>query len=100
MRFDTPVYFQRVISGDYDATTGNYGPDVVHETKIYASVTNTGTETLKIVYGGLKQNSLTLRLQNHYNAPYDRIRINDKLYNVDRSRKLRIKHTFVVSEVQ
>ena len=97
MRFDTPVYFQRVISGDYDATTGDYGPDVVHETQVYASVTNTGTAKLNLVYGALKQDSLTVRLQNHYNMPYDRLRIGNALYNVDMSRKLRNKHTFIVS---
>ena len=100
MRFDTPVYFQSIISGDYDAATGNYGPDVVHETLVYASVTNTGVAKLNLVYGALKQGSLTVRLQNHYSAPYDRLRIGDKLYNVDMSRQLRVKHTFVVSEVQ
>lgn len=99
MRFDTPVYFQRVYNGQYDATTGDYGPDVVSEDMRRASVTDSSAQTLQLVYGELKQGSLTVRIQNHYTKPFDRIRIGNKLFRVDMSRKLRSKQTFVVSEV-
>lgn len=100
MRFDTPVFFQRKVKGPYDATTGNYGPATTEEVKRYASITNTGSETLNLVYGELKQDSLTIRLQMPYTEPFDRIRIGSKCYRVDRQRRLRTKQTFVVSEVQ
>lgn len=100
MRYDTLVYFQKITSGEYDPKTGNYAEDTVKETLRYASVMNTGEEKLKLVYDGPKQGSLTIQLQNHYEEPFDRIRVRDKLYRVDDSRKLRTKHTFVVSEVQ
>lgn len=99
MRFDTPIYFQR-ISNEYEPTTGDYSADTVTEAKRFASVTNTGTDTLTLVYGELKQCSLTIRLQGHYSEPFDRIRIGDKVYRVDRTRRLRTKETFIVSEVQ
>lgn len=100
MRFDTPIFFQRKVKGAYDATTGNYGPATTEEVQRYASITNTGTETLNIVYGELKQGSLTIRLQMPYTEPFDRIRIGDKLYRVDSARRLRTKHSFIISEVQ
>ena len=100
MRFDTPIYFQSITPGEYDTSTGNYGEDTISEVMCRASVTDSTTATLTLVYGGLKQGSLTIRLQNHYNKPFDRIRIGDKCYKVDAERRLRIKHTFVVSEVQ
>lgn len=100
MRFDTPIYFQRKVKGPYDASTGNYGPATTEEVVRYASITNTGTDTLNLVYGELKQGSLTVILQMPYTVPFDRIRIGDKHYRVDRERRLRTKHTFVVSEVQ
>ena len=100
MRYDTPVYFQKITSGEYDPKTGNYAEDTVKETLRYASVMDTGTELLKLVYGGPKQGSLTIQIQNHYTEPFDRIRVEKKTYRVDYSRKLRTKHTFVVSEVQ
>lgn len=100
MRYDTPVYFQKITSGEYDPKTGNYAEDTVKETLRYASVMNTGEEKLKLVYDGPKQGSLTIHIQNHYNAPFDRIRVGGQVYSVDFSRKLRTKHTFVVSEVQ
>ena len=61
---------------------------------------NTGEEKLKLVYDGPKQGSLAIQLQNHYTEPFERIRVGEKIYRVDDSRKLRTKHTFVVSEVQ
>jgi hypothetical protein len=63
-------------------------------------VTHTTTETLNLVYGEIKQGSLTVRLQNHYSEPFDRLRIGDKVYRVDRARPLLRKYTLVVSEVQ
>ena len=98
MRFDTPIFFQR-ITRDYDAATGNY-TNTVAETMRYASVTDTGDETLQLVYGELKQGSKTIRLQRHYTLPFDRIRIGDSCYKADRVRTLRTMQTLVVSEVQ
>ncbi len=100
MRFDTPVYFQTVKQGAYDEVTGNYGAPTITEEKRYASVTHTGTETLNLIYGELKQGSLTVRLQNYYAKPFDRLRIGEKVYRVDRARPLRLKYTLIVSEVQ
>lgn len=100
MRFDTPVYFQRITPGAYDAATGNYGADVIVEEKRFASITNTGEETLNLVYGELRQGVVTVRLQNHYSEPFDRLRIGDKVYRCDRARPLRLKYTLVCSEVQ
>ncbi len=100
MRYDTPVYFQRITPGEYDPKTGNYADNIVEETQRYASIMDTGAVMLKLVYDGPKQGSLTIQIQNHYTEPFDRIRVDNKLYAVDFSRKLRVKHTFVVSEVQ
>lgn len=100
MRYDTPVYFQNIVKGAYNSDTGNYSDDIVTEVKRYASVTNTGTDALQLLYGNIKQESLTVRLQNHYSTPFDRIRIGEKIYSVDKSRQLRNKQTFIVSEVQ
>jgi hypothetical protein len=100
MRYDTPVYFQLVKKGEYDITTGNYGEPTVTEVKKYASVTDTGTETLKLIYGDIKQRSLTIRLQQPYNLPFNRICIGGKHYKPDMERRHRNSHIFVVSEVQ
>ena len=100
MRFDTPIYFQLSDRGAYDETTGDYGENTIAETKKYASVTDAGVETLILIYGELKQGVKVVRLQTHYNDVYGRIRIGSKVYRVDMERKLRVKHVFVVSEVQ
>ena len=100
MRFDTPVYFLTIKAGEYNADTGNYEPDTVTEDKRWASVTDSKTETLKLIYGDIKQGCKTVRLQNIYRKPFDRIKIGEKSYRVDFQRHLRCKHIFVVSEVQ
>lgn len=97
MRYDTPVYFQTVNPGEYNENTGNYNDDVITEFKKYADITDSGVETLKLIYGELKQGSLTIRLQQPYKQAFNRIRIGDKLYNVDFARRQKV---FVVSEVQ
>ena len=96
MRYNDPIFFQRVLPGEYDAKTGNYAEDTVTEVKKYASVTDSGDSTLQLVYGELKQGSKTIRLQRPYTQPFDRIRIDGKVYRVDMARR----SCFVVSEVQ
>lgn len=100
MRADTPVFFQSITPGEYDSSTGNYGKPTVKEAKKYASVTDSGVDTLNLVYGEIRQGSKVVRLNGQYNDAFDRIRIGRKVYRVDMSRPLRNKHIFVVSEVQ
>lgn len=100
MRYDTPIYFQRLTQGEYDESTGNYEDDQIEETEVMASVMDTQTETMKLVYGDIRQGSLTLTIQNHFDQTFDNIRIGNKVYRVDRIRQLRVKQSFIVSEVQ
>lgn len=100
MRFDTPVYFQRNQKAVYNPTTGNYDEQPPLEEMRYASVTDTGDDTLHLIFGEIKQGAKTVRLQNHYDKPFDQIKIGEKVYKVNRARRLRFKHIFIVSEVQ
>lgn len=99
MRFDTPVIFQTIKTEPDPKVKGNYVDKVVAQEKRYASVTNTGIETLNIIYGEIKQGVKTVRLQNYYDKPFDRVMIGNKAYRVDRARPLRLKYTLIVSEV-
>lgn len=98
MRYDTPVYFQTVTPGEYDTKTGNYKPDTVTEVKKYASVTDTGAEMLKMLFGKVKQGSFVIRLQTPYKEPFQRIRIGEAVYTVNLE-KLK-KRVFIVSELK
>lgn len=100
VRYDTPIYFQRVTPGVYNVDTGDYDADMMEERLRRAAVMDTRAETLKLVYGDIRQGSLTIHIQNRYPEAFDRIRIGDKVYRVDYHRKLRTKESFVVSEVQ
>lgn len=99
MRYDTPIYFQRITAGVYDPATGDYADDTVVETVRYASIMDTRTETMNLLYGEIRQGSLTIHIQNHYIGVFDHIRIGGKVYRGDYRRCLRTKETFIVSEV-
>lgn len=100
MRYDTPIYFQQILPGEYDPETGNYQEDRVTEEQRMAAVMDTNTETMQLVYGKIRQGSLTIHLQNRYIKPYDRIRIGSRLYTVSLKRDLRVKQTMILTEVQ
>lgn len=100
MRYDTPIYFQKIEQGEYNTATGDYGEPTINETEVYASIMDTRSEMMRLVYNGPMQGSLTIQIQNHYTDPFDLIRIGDLIYKVDYTRRLRVKQTFVVSEVQ
>ena len=55
MRYGTQVFFQKRVPGAYDSDTGNYEEDKIQETLKYASVMDTQTKMLKLVYGSIKQ---------------------------------------------
>lgn len=100
MRYDKTIYFQKVLPGEYDANTGDYGEDSVEETRKNASIMDTGTETMNVVYGTFKQGSKTIQLLRPYMKPFDFIRIRSRRYRVDFKREVSTKQIFVVSEVQ
>lgn len=98
MRYDTPIYFQ-TSEPVYDYSTGNYIEGTPTEVEMYASVVGTAIETMRLVYGEIRQGSKTITLQNRYMGIVDRIRIDDKVYSVDYRYPMRVKDAFVISEV-
>ncbi len=97
MRYNTPVFFQRTTRGAYDQASGDYATGEQVEVKRFADVTDSGVETLNLIYGELRQGVKTVRLQRPYTDPFDRIRIGSRVYRADFSR---FGKNFVVCEVQ
>lgn len=100
MRYDTPIYFQALPERVYDEETGDYTTPEPVEDMRFASVQDTSEAHMNLIYGGIRQGSLIIQIQNHYLNPFQYIRIGSKRYQVDSVRKQRFKHVFVVSEVQ
>lgn len=98
MRFDKAVYLQTISEGTYDASTGNYVDGTVTEAEKWANVNDTSTQDLMLVYGGIKQGSVTVRFQDLVPV-FDYIRIGTRRYRADAARVLRTKTTFIMSEV-
>lgn len=98
MRFDTPVKF-RVTESVYDESTGDYTESVVSEVTRMASVDATTERMMTLVYGGVMQDSITARFQNHITDDYTDIVINGKAYKVDYIAPKRVKEVYVLSRV-
>lgn len=98
MRFDTPVIF-RVVEDVYDPTTGDYVSSITSENVHYASVDGTTERMMTLVYGGVMQDSITARFQNHITDDYTDIVIGGKAYNVDYIAPKRVKDVYVLSRV-
>jgi hypothetical protein len=98
MRYDKTVYFQKVET-QYNKETGDYEVTETTETKRQAAITQTGIKTIMMVYQQIPEESLTVRIQNHYMDDFDYIRIGDTQYKVDRRLDLPVRQVFVVSEV-
>lgn len=99
MRYDTPIYFQKSTGEQYNAETGDYDAGQTEETLKFASVVGTTENMQQLIYGQLRQNSLTVSLQNKYTGTFSTIRIGDKVYAVDYHKDHRQKQTLVLSEV-
>lgn len=100
MRYDKLIQFVTTSGQTYDETTGDYTDGTPVKFPVMASVMDTNTETLRLVYGEIRQGSYTIQLQNHYPGTFDYIEYDGKKYSIDFRRHLRHKDTFIVSEVQ
>lgn len=100
MRFDRKICLVRQIPGQFNPKTGNYDNDRPEHFDLYASVMDTRTQMLTLVYGRLVQGSLTITFQNHIQKSFDWIELGGRRYKVDWRRRLQIKEAMVVSEVQ
>lgn len=98
MRYAEPVGFCKV-NKTYDVETGNYIEDEPEVTTAYASIISTDIEMMQIVYGALRQGSLTLQFQNHQGTDFDYLEIRGKRYKVDSRDQKAVKEVFIVSEV-
>lgn len=97
MRYDTPIFFQRVTPGEYNENTGDYGEDTISEEKRFAAVTDAGCKTLNLLYGEIREGAVVARIQRSYKEAFDRVRIGYKVYRCDLSRGKRV---FILSEVK
>lgn len=97
MRYDKKIVFQLVVNVYQD--NGDYSPNVESEHTEYGSVVATDIDTMRLVYGEIREGSLTFSLQNKVDYEYNRILIDGKAYSVDARIKQRVKEAFVVSEV-
>lgn len=98
MRYDKAVVFQLV--RDVYQKNGDYLPNIESEHTEYGSVVATSIDTMRLVYGEIREGSLTFTLQNKVDYAFNRILIDGKEYSVDARIKQRVKDAYVVSEVQ
>lgn len=98
MRYDKEVSFVTMGKESYKPTTGNYEVSADTSTTLWANVTNMSEDHITFLFGGVTVGAYVIRIQNHYDVPFDYLSFGGKNYNVKRNRKLRRAHTFEVSE--
>ena len=96
MRYDTKAVFQ-LVEDVYDSN-GDYTESVAEEHTEYASIVNTDIQTMHLVYGEIRQGSITMHLQNHIGYAFNRVVIDGKPYTVDDKLPLRVKVAYILSE--
>ena len=87
--------------GLYNEDTGDYDDvgDIYNE-PIIASVCDASDQTVKLVYGEMREGVLMIHVPtNDIDVKTDYIMYKGKKYRIDKRRNLRIKTTFIVSEV-
>lgn len=94
MRYDKSIYFQKVTDKVYDEETGNY-EDEVTETLRHAHIANTSSDASSMIYGIVRNDSLTIVLNIPYEEPFDYIRIGEDKYVADRIRIIGHKQSIV-----
>ena len=98
MRYDKKVLFQRVT--DVYQPNGDYVSGIAEEVTDYASIVNTDFDTMRLVYGEIKQGSITLHLLNKIAFVFNQVVIDGKTYSVDQVIDQRTKQAYILSEVQ
>lgn len=98
MRYDKQIYFVTPGEKEYDFNTGNYIASEPTKEKHWANITTMGTSKQELIFGGLNQNALTIRIQGNYEGDFEHIEYDGKDYNIEFERKLRSDHVFQVSE--
>lgn len=99
MRYDMPCEFVSTTETVYNEKTGDYDTPRVLRERRYAAVYDTSRKTMQLLYGDIREESLTVHIQGHVPFPIAYIVIAGKKYHVDKVRSLRAKETFIVSEV-
>ena len=99
MRYDKRIYFVKEGEDVYDYTTGNHIPGEAIKTEAWANISDMGTERQTLIFGGLKQGALTVRIQGKYEKPFDYIEHDGKTHKVENARTFRNDQVFEVSEI-
>lgn len=97
MRADTLVKIVTLGKMEYDYATGDHVQGESSIDEVYAYVSDTGTERMSVLYAGIKENALTVRLNQLYRKPFDHVEINGKQYTLDMRRHYRHKTVIEVS---
>ena len=99
MRADRLVTFVTHGKEEYDDNTGDYvvTDDIV--SNVYAYVTDTGTDRMAVLYGGVRQYAKTIRVNDVIDGAFDHILIDGRKYQSDRRKIYRHKTVLEVSGV-
>ena len=97
MRADKEIELVKEGEPKYNYETGNYESGIITKHTYYGLVTDTSNERMSLLYGGIRSNSKTVRLNVKIDSQYDYMLIDDEKYQIDNRKAYRRKTTFEVS---
>ena len=98
MRYNKRVTFIKLGTPVYDQETGDYIDGEPEETTKPADVYQTSEKLQKLIYDGIRQDAITIQLQNKYTKVFDMIRYDGRLYRVDTRKRCRTKELLLCTE--
>lgn len=98
MRYDKLIFLVKREDEVYNPDTGDYESGTKMYEK-YAHISSAGTQTLKNLYGGVKEGAIVIRLK-HNTTDFDEIIIGNKTYLPQVVRELRQETTIHAVEKQ
>lgn len=96
MRYDTKAVFQ-LVEETYQAN-GDYAETVAEQHTEYCAIQSTDIQTMHLVYGAIRQGSITMHLQNPVGYTFNRVVIDNVPYVVDQKIPFRVKTAYILSE--
>ena len=95
MRYDKKVALIRNGSEEFNEETGDWDVTEATETDVWANVSDTGEQRQSLIYGGVKQGALTVRMQGQPPI-FTFMRIDGAEYEVTMTKRFRRQTVFQV----
>ena len=98
MRYDKKVTFVKETGDKYNYSTGNYESGELELEERFCDITDTGAETMNLLYGKVVQGAKTVRVKTQLYDIFDYLIIDGKKYQIQMVQTFRHEQSYHVVE--